>query len=63
MSEVPLDCCRANMAHVRQSGLGSGLGFQIKVLDTVSFVASTLGSGDRLFFTLFSLLKTFPIPK
>jgi len=43
MSEVPLYkaarvpcCCRANMAHIRQSGPDYGLGFQVKVLNKVS---------------------------
>ena len=37
--------CRANMAHVRQSGPDSGLGIEVKVLDTVCVVACSLGSG------------------
>ena len=32
--------CRSNMAHVRQSRPYSGLGFQVKVVDTISGVAS-----------------------
>ena len=36
--------CRANMAHVRQAGPDSGLGFQVKVLKN-QIVPSSLGSG------------------
>jgi len=36
MSEVTLHRCRANMAHGRQSRPDSGLGFQVKVRETVS---------------------------
>ena len=35
---------RANMAHVRQSRPGPGLGFQVKVLNTLAGVPSSLGS-------------------
>jgi len=36
--------CRANMAHVRQSRPYCGLGFQVKALDTLQVVPSSLGS-------------------
>ena len=39
------DGCQANMARVTQSGPDSGLGFQIKVLETFQVVLSSLGSG------------------
>ena len=37
--------CLANIAHVRQSGPDSGLGFQVKGLKTFSGVSASLGSG------------------
>jgi len=36
--------CRANMAHMRQSRPDSGLGFQVKVLETFELASSSLGS-------------------
>jgi len=39
-------CCRANMAHVRQSRPEYGLGFQVKVLKPFYIVPSSLGSGS-----------------
>ena len=39
--------CRANMAHVRQSGPDSGLGFQVFVIKTFKDVPSSLGRGER----------------
>ena len=50
--------CRANMAHIRQSRPGSGLGSQVKVLETVLVVTSLLGSGCSLF-----LYNTQPVEK
>jgi len=37
--------CRANMAHIRQSRPGYGLGFLVQVLKIVQGVPSWLGSG------------------
>jgi hypothetical protein len=37
--------CRANMARIRQSRPDSGLGFQVKVLNTCKLVPSSLASG------------------
>jgi len=39
--------CRANMAHIRQSGPDSGLGFQVKVLTLVSVVHFGGGGGRQ----------------
>ena len=39
--------CRVNMAHVRQSRPGSGLGLQAKVLRPLKVDPSSLGSGQR----------------
>ena len=39
--------CRANVAHMSQSRPDSGLGFQVKVLQTFSVVHSPLGSGSH----------------
>ena len=39
---------RANMAHVRQSGPDSGLGFQAKVLETFQGLPALHGSGPAL---------------
>ena len=36
--------CRENMARVRQSRPDSGLGFQVKVLETFQVVSSSLGN-------------------
>jgi hypothetical protein len=38
--------CRADVAHIRQSGPDSGLGFKVKVLSKFQVVASSLGSGE-----------------
>ena len=38
-------CCRANMAHIRQSRPDSGLGFRVQFIETFWFVSSSLGSG------------------
>ena len=35
-------CCRANVAHIRQSWPDSGLGVQVKVLEAFSVVPSSL---------------------
>jgi len=41
---------RANMAHIRQARPNSGLGFEVKVLETVQVVPSSprSGRGDTL---------------
>ena len=41
-----LAICRANMAHIRQTRLDSGVGFQIEVLHLFSTVPSSLESGE-----------------
>ena len=41
-------CCRANMAHIRQSRPGSGVGFWIKVSATFSVFRFPLGSGCKV---------------
>ena len=40
-----LSRCRANMAHIRQSGPDSGLAFQVPILETCWVVPCSLGSG------------------
>ena len=37
--------CRANMAHIRQSGPDSGVVFQVKVLEIFAIIPCSLGSG------------------
>ena len=37
--------CHASVAHIRQSGPDSGLGFRAKVIKTVEGVPTLLGSG------------------
>ena len=37
--------CRVNLAHVRQSRPDSGFSCQVKALDTVYVIPSSLGSG------------------
>ena len=39
--------CRANVAHVTQSGQYSGLGFQVKALETSQSVDSSLGNARQ----------------
>ena len=46
MKPQPPTRCRANVAHVRQSRPDSGLGFQVKVLNTLQGVPFSLGSGQ-----------------
>ena len=36
--------CRANAAHIGQSGPDSGLGFYVKIIKTFEVVTSSLGS-------------------
>ena len=43
----PQLCCRANVAHIRQSGPHSGLGLHIKDLGTFQGVMCSLESGGR----------------
>ena len=38
--------CRASVEHVRQSKLDSGLGFQVKFLESFQVVSSSLGIGQ-----------------
>ena len=40
---------RANVAPIRQSRPDSGLGFQVRVLETISVVPSSLGNGSLKF--------------
>jgi len=40
--------CRANMAHARQSRPDSGVGVQVKGLETFQVVPSLLGSGTKV---------------
>ena len=40
-----LSLSKANMTHIRKSRLGSGLSLQVKVLETVEIVPSSLGGG------------------
>ena len=42
-----MPCCRANMAHIRQSRPDSGLDLLVKVLKPCSVVPSSLGSGPH----------------
>ena len=42
LDQVPQHCCREDIAHTRQSTPYSGLGFQAKVLRTLSVVSSLL---------------------
>jgi len=43
------NCCRANVAHARQSGPESGLGFHIKGVKTIRVVPSSFGRGKLKF--------------
>ena len=42
---VPHEVPAANIAHIRQSGPDSAVGFQVKVLKPFQVVPSSLGSG------------------
>ena len=58
----PFNFCDAQMAHIRQSRLDSGLGFQVKVLDIFKVVLSLLDVKEKRFHNWLAGARDWAVP-